>query len=72
MRQLGIPIIFAGIVLIILGVFFSMGGNLSWLGKLPGDIRIARPGFNLYFPVTSSILISIFISLIVYLIRQFR
>jgi hypothetical protein len=72
MKQLGNPLIFAGIILVLLGIFFSMGGSLSWLGRLPGDIRITRPGFNFYFPLTSSILISILISLVLYLIRHFR
>jgi hypothetical protein len=72
MRQLGNPLVFAGIILILLGIFFSMGGSLSWLGRLPGDIRITRTGFNFYFPITTSILISIIISLVLYLIRYFR
>jgi hypothetical protein len=73
MRQIGSPLIFAGIILIILGIYFSMGrGTLFWLGRLPGDIRITRPGFNFYFPLTTSIIISIIVSLILYLIRQFR
>jgi hypothetical protein len=72
MRQFANPLISAGIILILLGIFFSMGGSLSWLGRLPGDIRITRPGFNFYFPVTTSILISIAISLVSYLIRYFR
>jgi len=72
MRQFANQLIFAGIILVLLGIFFSMGGSLSWLGRLPGDIRITRPGFNFYFPVTTSILISIAISLVLYLIRYFR
>jgi hypothetical protein len=72
MRQFANPLIFAGIILVLLGIFFSMGGSLSWLGRLPGDIRITRPGFNFYFPVTTSILISIAISLVLYLFRYFR
>jgi len=72
MRQFANPLIYAGIILVLLGIFFSMGGSLSWLGRLPGDIRITRPGFNFYFPVTTSILISIAISLVLYLIRYFR
>ena len=72
MRQFANPLICAGIILVLLGIFFSMGGSLSWLGRLPGDIRITRPGFNFYFPVTTSILISITISLVLYVIRYFR
>lgn len=72
MRNLGSPFILAGIILIVLGIFFSMGGSLSWLGRLPGDIRIERPGLSFFFPITTSILVSIVISIVVYLIRMFR
>jgi hypothetical protein len=72
MRQFGIPLILAGIIMILLGIFFNMGGSLSWLGRLPGDIRITRPGFNLYLPITTSIFISIMVSLVLYLVRHFR
>jgi hypothetical protein len=72
MRQLGTPLIFVGIIVILLGIFFSMGGSLSWLGRLPGDISITRPGFNFYFPITTSIFLSIIVSLALYLIRHFR
>ncbi len=72
MRQLGTPLIFVGIILILLGIFFSFGGSLSWLGRLPGDIKITRPGFNFYFPITTSIFLSIIVSLVLYLIRHFR
>jgi hypothetical protein len=72
MRQLGTPLIFAGIIVILLGIYFNMGGSLTWLGRLPGDIRITRPGFNLFFPITTSIFISIIVSLALYLIRHFR
>jgi hypothetical protein len=72
MRQLGTPLIIVGIIVILLGIFFSMGGSLSWLERLPGDIRITRPGFNFYFPITTSIFLSIMVSLVLYLIRHFR
>ena len=72
MRNLGNPFILAGIFLIVLGIFFSMGGSLSWLGRLPGDLRIERPGLSFTFPITTSILVSIVVSLALYLIRMFR
>ncbi len=72
MRQLGTPLIIAGIIVILLGIFLSMGGSLSWLGRLPGDMRITRPGFNFYFPITTSIFLSIIVSLVLYFIRHFR
>ncbi|EMY12385.1 PF11146 family protein [Leptospira weilii str. Ecochallenge] len=45
---------------------------LSYLGKLPGDIRIEKENFRFYFPLTTSILASILISLILFLIQKFK
>ncbi|MFW5887121.1 MAG: DUF2905 domain-containing protein [Bacteroidota bacterium] len=62
---LGILLIITGIVLL----FFK--DKLSWLGKLPGDIRIERENFKLYFPLTTMLLLSVIISLLVHLVRRF-
>lgn len=72
MRDLGHLFILAGVILVALGIVFSLGGGLSWLGRLPGDIRIERPGFSFFFPVTTSILVSVVISLVIYLVRMLR
>ncbi|HJR86353.1 MAG TPA: DUF2905 domain-containing protein [Acidimicrobiia bacterium] len=59
-----------GVVLILVGLAQNRGW-LSWFGRLPGDIRSPRGGF--FFPVTSSILISIALTVVVnVLIRIFR
>lgn len=72
MKPLGSMLIILGIVIFLLGIFFMLGGNVPWLGRLPGDIRITRPGFRFYFPITTSILLSILISLVLYLLKVFR
>jgi hypothetical protein len=63
--------------LISLGLFLLMAG-LSWplltrlgIGNLPGDIRLQRPGFSFYFPLTTSILVSVLLSLILMVITWF-
>lgn len=71
MRQLGGIFILAGIIFLVLGVLMA-GGGLAWLGRLPGDIRITKQGFGFFFPLTTSIILSIVISLVVYLFRIFR
>ena len=43
---------------------------LGWFGKLPGDISVKRDGFSFYFPLTTSILISIVLSLLVYFLSK--
>ncbi|MCE5274314.1 MAG: DUF2905 domain-containing protein [Deltaproteobacteria bacterium] len=71
MRQLGNIFILAGIIFLVLGILMA-GGGLAWLGRLPGDIRITKQGFGFFFPLTTSIILSIVISLVVYLFRIFR
>lgn len=57
-------LIFAGAALIVAGVILSVAERFG-LGRLPGDIAIERENFRFYFPVTTSILISIVLSLLV-------
>lgn len=67
---LGKTLILIGLVLVAAGVFFTFGGKIPFLGRLPGDIRIQRDNFSFYFPLTSSILVSILLSLILWLFRR--
>ena len=62
-------LIFAGVTLIVAGVIWSVAERFG-LGRLPGDIAIERENFRFYFPVTTSILISIVLSLLVWLFRR--
>jgi hypothetical protein len=62
--------------LIILGLALVAAGLLwpllqkSGLGRLPGDIVIRRDGFRLYLPITSSLLVSLVLSLLLWLFRK--
>lgn len=62
-------LIIIGVVLIALGVLWPVLAKLG-LGSLPGDIRIERKGFTFYFPITTSILVSLVITLIVWIFRR--
>lgn len=44
--------------------------KLPWLGRLPGDIAIKKESFSFYFPLTTSILISVVLSLLMWLFRR--
>jgi len=68
--DLGRWLVIAGVLLIALGLL-TQSGALTWIGRLPGDIRIERPGFSFYFPLTSMLVISAVLSAAVYLIRRF-
>ena len=54
----------AGGVLLLVGLLFSLGARLPWLGRLPGDLVIERENFRFYFPLATSILMSIVLSAI--------
>jgi len=63
-------LIILGLFILGLGIFLSLGVNLKWIGRLPGDIYIKKDNFTFYFPLTTSIIISIILSLIFYLVRK--
>jgi hypothetical protein len=60
-----------GVILVIAGlILYFAGGRLTWLGRLPGDIRIERENFKLYFPLTTMIILSLLLTLILWIIRK--
>ena len=71
MEHLGKILIYAGIILIIAGaIIYFAGDKLGWLGHLPGDIRIEKENFRFYFPITTMIIISVVLTLIIYIFRK--
>jgi hypothetical protein len=70
MGTLGKTLILFGVLLIVLGLFFSFGSKIPWLGRLPGDIYINRGNFSFYFPLATCILLSLIITLVLYLFRR--
>lgn len=62
-------LIVAGIVLILIGAAWPWLSRLN-IGHLPGDIYIERKGFSLFFPITSSIVVSVVLSLIFWIFRK--
>ena len=58
--DIGRFLIIIGILLIALGVGLTLGARLfSWFGNLPGDIRIIKENYKIFFPITSMIILSI-------------
>lgn len=72
MIPMGRLLIVVGIVLIVLGLLLSYSNFFSFLklGRLPGDIAIKRDNFRFYFPITTSILLSLILTLVVYLLKK--
>jgi hypothetical protein len=69
--NLGKIIILFGVVLILLGGVLLIFGKLSFFGRLPGDINIQKKNFSIYFPLASSLLLSLILSLLFVLFNIF-
>jgi len=71
LRELGRSLILVGVVIAALGALLALGSKLPWrIGRLPGDFVIRRDGFTFYFPLVTSILLSLVLTLILALIRR--
>jgi hypothetical protein len=67
---LGKLLIVLGGILIVIGAAIVLGGKLPWLGRLPGDIYLERRNFTFFFPITTSILISVLLSVVLYILSR--
>jgi hypothetical protein len=73
LRELGKTLLFLGGLLALVGAFFYLGGKLPFrLGRLPGDIVRQGEHTTFYFPLTTSILLSIGLSLLFWLFSRIR
>ena len=72
MNELAKGLILLGAVLIAVGLILLFFQKVPFLGRLPGDILIKRENFTFSFPLATSIVVSLLISLIFYLIGKFR
>lgn len=73
LRELGRSLLFFGGLLVLLGALFYFGGKLPFrLGKLPGDIVHRGERTTFYFPIVTCLLISVVLSLFLWLISHFR
>ena len=59
-----------GIIIALAGLAFMLGGKIPWLGRLPGDITLKGKNYTFYFPLATSIVVSIILSIIFYLINR--
>ncbi len=66
-QHIGKALIVLGAVIALIGAVLLVYGRLPWLGKLPGDIFIERKNFTFYFPLATSILISLLLTLLFWL-----
>jgi hypothetical protein len=72
MAHIGKLLVGLGLVLTVVGlIVWFASDKLTWLGNLPGDIKIERPGFRFYMPITTMILLSLGLSLLMWLFGKF-
>jgi hypothetical protein len=69
MDQFGKAILSIGVILIIVGLLMMLGNKLG-IGKLPGDIYLEKGNFKFFFPITTSIILSIILSLLLKIFRR--
>jgi len=67
---LGKMLILLGVFIILIGLLLLIGEKIPWIGRLPGDIIIRKKNFTFYFPLATSILISIILTLLFALFRK--
>jgi hypothetical protein len=65
----GAILVAIGIGLILVGLLV-WSGSLSWFGRLPGDIRVERETVRVYVPIASMLVVSVVVSLVLYLVRR--
>ena len=70
MQGQGKLLIIIGLVLVVAGLLISYGSKIPFLGKLPGDFMVKKENFTFYFPLATSLLLSLLISLVMYFIRK--
>jgi hypothetical protein len=68
--SLGKLLILLGVFIILMGLLLLLGEKIPWIGRFPGDILIKKEKFTFYFPIATSILISIILTLLFTLFRK--
>ena len=68
--SLGKILIIIGAIIAGIGLLLILGNKIPWIGRLPGDIIIKRERFTFYFPLMTSIIISLILTLLFALFRK--
>jgi hypothetical protein len=68
--DIGKVLIAFGLLIALAGVVLVLVGRVPWVGRLPGDIHVQRGNFTFYFPLATSLLLSVVLTLIFYLVGR--
>jgi uncharacterized protein YybS (DUF2232 family) len=70
MNDLGKVLVVVGMVIAVVGLLMWSGIGRGWFGRLPGDINYTRPNFSFHFPIATCLILSLFLTLLVWLVRK--
>jgi hypothetical protein len=70
MSGIGRMFVILGLLLVIVGLGFMFADKIPYIGRLPGDIYIKREKFSFYFPLTTSIVVSIILTVLFSIFRK--
>ncbi|NEM99249.1 DUF2905 domain-containing protein [Pontibacter burrus] len=72
MQPIGKYIVIVGVILVVVGLLVWFAGDkLNWFGNLPGDVRVEKKNVKIFAPFTTMLLLSILLSLLMWLFRKF-
>jgi DUF2905 family protein len=70
MIDVGKLLIVIGLLIAAVGVAVTLAGRLPWLGRLPGDIYVQRGNWSFYFPLATSLVVSVVLTLLFWLLGR--
>jgi len=70
LNEFGKVLVLLGLGIVIVGALLWSGAGKGWLGRLPGDVHYTRGNFSFYFPLMTSLLLSILLTLLLWLFRR--
>jgi uncharacterized protein YybS (DUF2232 family) len=70
MSELGRFLVIVGVAIAVVGGLLWSGLGKSWLGRLPGDVHYTRGNFSFYFPIVTCLLLSLVLTLVLWLFRK--
>jgi hypothetical protein len=68
--DVGKALVALGLLIALAGVVLMLVGRVPWLGRLPGDIHFQRGNFSFYFPLATSLLLSVVLTLLLYIVGR--
>jgi hypothetical protein len=67
-ESMGKMLLYIGVVLVLIGGFFILMGQLPWFGRLPGDFSFRRGNLTIFVPLTTMVLVSVILTLLMNLV----